>query len=195
MFVLHLCVLLPIKWQSTCGFSYSVRPNAMHDQRITKRDKIWTQVLLTCDTNYQWLTLHSQTKSSSHVTLTTSDSPCTVNSVRRSGSSAFSLFSISIVLKVRRPVYRHSWYHWGTGWKWTMLVSQGYTLHQNMITVCVAPPLHLCGKWSVYCKVPPQHLYWGTDKISGILWTSEDFVWRGHDLYFGFNPTVSKGFE
>jgi len=52
--------LLPIKWQSACGFSYSVRSNAMHDQRINKRDTIWTQVLLTCDTNYQWLTLHCQ---------------------------------------------------------------------------------------------------------------------------------------
>ena len=148
-----------------------------------------TQVLLTCDTNYQWLTLHCQPKSSSHVTLTTSDSPCTVNSVRRSGSSAFSLFSMSIVLKARRPVYRHSWYHWETGWKWTCWfhwdtrcirtwsqyvphihaasehdhsMSPIYMLHQNLITVC--PP----SKWSVYCKVPTQHLYWGTDKIHGI---------------------------
>jgi hypothetical protein len=141
--------------------------------------------------HYQWLTLLCQPKSSLHVTPTTSDSPCTVNSVRRSGSSAFSLFSMSIVLKARRPVYRHSWYHWETGWKWTCWFHWDTRCIRTW-SQCVP---HLCGKWSVYCKVPPQYLYWGTDKIHGILWTSEGFVLRGHGLYFGFNPTISKGFQ
>ena len=120
-----------------------------------------TQVLLTRDTNYQWLTLHCQPKSSSHVTITTNDSPCAVNSVRRSGSSAFSLFSMSIILKVHRPVYRHSWYHWETGWKWTCWFHWDTRCIRTW-SQCVP---HLCGKWSVYCNITPQHLYWGTDKI------------------------------
>lgn len=71
-----------------------------------------------------------------------------------------------------------------------MLVSLGYTLHQNMITVC--PPF----VWQVVSLLQRYTAasvlrYWQHFRI---LWTGKGFVWRGHGLYFGFSSTVSKGF-